>query len=192
MVDKHNFIMSLKNTNREGIEKVIEYLEKTDFFIAPASTQFHGNYEGGLMEHSMNVYKCMKNITRLPIVPKEYDESTLVIVCLLHDICKCNNYEKYWRNVKNEDTGKWEKKECYRTNTKTPLGHGSKSVILLQQLGLKLTMDEIMAINWHMGAFDLSEYEKWNLSQAMEEYPLVLMLQQADLMASYWLEERNE
>ena len=98
-----NEIVSLLNkVNRDGIERLIEFLDKTDFYTAPASTRFHNNFEGGLAEHSLNVYKELKNLTQ-----GEWSEETLIIVGILHDICKVNNYKVEMRNKKNPDTGVW-------------------------------------------------------------------------------------
>ena len=83
---KEEFINLLLSTKREGIEDVIAFLEKTDFFIAPASTKFHGSYEGGLLEHSMKVYEILKEkVKHLPI-ELEISDDTVKIIALLHDI----------------------------------------------------------------------------------------------------------
>ena len=105
---KEEFLNLLKSVQREGIEKLITYLEKTDFFKAPASTRFHGNYEGGLLEHSLNVYHLLKE----KVSQKPYSEvisasdDTIILITLLHDICKTNYYTVDYRNKKNAD-GVW-------------------------------------------------------------------------------------
>ena len=97
---KEEFLNLLKSIQREGIEKLIAYLEKTDFFKAPASSRFHGNYEGGLLEHSLNVYHLLKE----KVAQKPYSEvisasdDTIILITLLHDICKTNYYVVDYRN----------------------------------------------------------------------------------------------
>ncbi len=106
----------LKSVNREGIEKLIEFLEKTDFYTAPASTRYHNNFEGGLAEHSLNVYRALKELTN-----GEWPEETIIIVGLLHDICKVNNYKVEMRNKKDPDTGTWFQEPFYTTEDLMPL-----------------------------------------------------------------------
>ena len=105
---KEEFIELLKSTKREGVDEIINFLEKTDFFKAPASTRFHGNYEGGLLEHSMKVYEILKHKVKNSVIDINVGDDTLIIVALLHDICKANYYKVDFRNVKNE-RGEWEK-----------------------------------------------------------------------------------
>ncbi len=106
----------LGKVNREGIDRLIEFLDKTDFYTAPASTRFHNNFEGGLAEHSLNVYRELKELTN-----GEWSEETLIIVGLLHDICKVNNYKVEMRNKKNPDTGVWFQEPYYTTEDLMPL-----------------------------------------------------------------------
>ena len=106
----------LRKVNRDGIEDLIEFLEKTDFYTAPASTRFHNNVEGGLADHSLNVYKELKELTN-----GEWSEETIIIVGLLHDICKINNYKVEMRNKKNPDTGIWYQEPYFTTEDLMPL-----------------------------------------------------------------------
>ena len=194
---KVRFIELLRSTGRQGIEEVINYLEKSGFFTAPASTKHHLNFEGGLMEHSMNVYD-MAMALRGPIVamkPEKEEklaEKSIIIAALLHDICKANIYKKAKKWNKN-DLGQWEQHDAYETDySRMPVGHGEKSVIMLLSLGLKLTLDETVAIRWHMGAWDLAfqSYEaKSNISEAGNRYPLLSLIQSADNMATHILEQ---
>ena len=194
---KERFIELLCSTERQGIEEVINYLEKSGFFTAPASTSHHLNYEGGLMEHSMNVYD-MAMAMRGPIVAmkpgvgEKLPEKSIIIAALLHDTCKANIYKK----AKKWNLGKgWKPElvESYTTNySEMPVGHGEKSVIMLLSLGLKLTLDETVAIRWHMGAWDLAfqSYEaKSNINEAGNRYPLLSLIQSADNMATHILEQ---
>lgn len=186
---KEKIIVLLSGTGRTGIDKVIKYLEETDFFIAPASTNYHGNYEGALAEHSLNVYELLKTKN------KQYDlglsEETMIIAAILHDICKVNLYHKCTKNRKNEKTQKWESYEGYGFEDDFPVGHGEKSIIRLQQF-IKLTRDEIFMIRWHMGPND----ENWSNTNAMNKaFSLckgALALHTADMEASYLLEEHLE
>lgn len=193
---KKRFIELLRSTGRQGIEEVINYLEESGFFTAPASTKYHLSFEGGLMEHCMNVYN-MAIAMRGPIVAmkpemeEKLPEKSIIIAALLHDICKANIYKK----TKKWDLGKDGnpvEQEKYTTNySEMPVGHGEKSVIMLLSLGLKLTLDETVAIRWHMGAWDLAfqSYEaKSNINEAGNRYPLLALIQSADNMATHILE----
>lgn len=181
----------LLQTGREGVEKLINYCQTSDFYISPASTQYHGSYEGGLLKHSLNVYETLVNLadfTRLlnPGTP-ELDMNSIVIVSLLHDICKANTYEPGTRNVKNA-AGQWEKVDTYFRKPLLPMGHGGKSVFIIQQF-IQLTPEEALAIFWHMGGFDISNYNTLNeMGQTYNENLLAILLHQADMMATYVVE----
>lgn len=190
---KEKFIEIYKDKiNREGSQNLLEWLEKTDFFIAPSSTKFHGNYEGGLVEHSVNVYNCLKmlvNEYKKQFPDYEISDETIAISALLHDLCKTNFYVKGFRNVKNEETGQWEKKEIYTINDKLCMGHGEGSVYMIQAF-MKLNRDEALAIRWHMNGFDNAvKGGDFSMNGAKEQTPLVTLLQIADLWASSFLEE---
>lgn len=173
---------------RDGADKLLEYLTKSDFFIAPASTRFHSAYEGGLAQHSLNVYYCLReylNRERVKSIYKmSYTDESVAIVGLLHDICKVDTYKKDFRNVKNEQ-GKWEQVPSYRTEDKLPYGHGEKSVYMINGF-IRLSREEAMAIRWHMG---FSGTEDNNLTgRALESYPLAFAVATADMEATYFLE----
>jgi len=181
------FVMLLKSTGRKGIENVIEWLEQGDFFTTPASTRFHGSYEGGLLQHSLNVHTALGNIiwgiagTGLPMLSDE----TIVITSLLHDICKANTYKnvKRWRKDKQNQ---WEQYDTYEFNEVEPLGHGEKSVLILQRLGLELTEQELYMIRWHMGGFDES---RMAVSNAMSKCPEIAYIHAADLIATNMIDD---
>ncbi len=182
---KNRIIDLLKATERERIENVIEYLEnKSDYFTAPASTTFHGNYSGGLAEHSLNVYNVAMKVKAAmvelkPELANRLSDESIAIVALLHDLCKTNVYKLEKKNRK--VNGRWEEYD----------GHGEKSVIMLLTLGFPLTRDEMMAIRWHMTAWELafqSAEAKSNLNAAKEQCPLLTVLQAADGLASALLE----
>lgn len=181
---KEQFIHAYRtHIHRPGAEDLLEWICGTDFFSAPASTKFHLSKEGGLCAHSMNVYACLKDI------PYAGEESA-AICGLLHDLCKTNFYKPDFRNVKN-DKGIWEKVPCYTIEDKLPMGHGEKSVYLINKF-MKLTDDEALAIRWHMGGFDeavqggsMALTNAWGISK------LAVLLHIADLQATYLIENEK-
>lgn len=179
---KEQFLELLKNIQREGIEDLIKFIESTDFFKAPASTRFHGDFEGGLLQHSMKVYDILKEKVKNAPISISVSEDTLKIVALLHDICKVNFYKVDYRNAKNE-LGVWEKVPYYTVEDTIPYGHGEKSVMMLSEY-IKLTPEEKYAIRWHMGLSEPKELYG-TMSIAFSKYPLALMLFEADLEATY-------
>ena len=186
---KEEFLSLLRSTKREGMEKLIEFIEKTDFFKAPASTKYHGNYEGGLLEHSMKVYEILKEKVKNSPIEINVSEESLIIIALLHDICKVNFYKVDYRNAKNE-FGEWEKVPYYTIEDTIPYGHGEKSVMMLTEY-IKLTSEEKYCIRWHMGFTEPKELYN-TISTVYERYPLALALHEADLEASYILESRKK
>ena len=179
---REEFLNLLKSVQREGMEDLIRFIESTDFFKAPASTRFHGNFEGGLLEHSMKVYEILKEKLNNTPVSMNISEDTIKIVALLHDICKVNYYKVDYRNAKN-DLGVWEKVPYYTVEDTIPYGHGEKSVMMITEY-MKLTVEEKYAIRWHMGLSEPKELYG-TLSAAFSKYPLALMLFEADLEATY-------
>ena len=182
---KDDFINTFnRDIHRPGAEKLLAWLEGTDFFTAPASAKYHGNHEGGLCEHSMNVWRRLS---------QECDSNaeTVAICGLLHDVCKANFYKKDYRNVKNE-RGVWDKVAFYKVEDNFPYGHGEKSVYLINRF-MTLTDEEAMAIRWHMGFSDESfKGGSYALSNAFERYPLAVSLHIADLQATYFDERKQE
>ena len=194
---------------RDGKDELMTYIRnKTDFYTAPASTQFHLSCDGGLLQHSLNVYDCLVAKKDSPIWKKVIDdipEESLIIMALLHDLCKVNFYVKGTKNQKTYDPEKvaaaddwqvkhdnmgdfiWETVLRYEINDTMPLGHGEKSVMLINCF-MKLNTPEIFAIRWHMGfSEEKSQYKA--LGEAMEKFPIVLALHEADLEASKLLED---
>lgn len=172
----------LLSTKRPGIENLVQWLDNSDFKVAPASTRYHFNYEGGLLKHSLNVYEeCMRqqDLIKLFNVPKE----SIIITSLLHDICKVNYYKMEMRNVKKN--GAWVQEPYYTVEDMFPMGHGEKSIIIAQQY-IQLTEVEIAMIRNHMGGFvDTSYFSSSNL---FNKYPESLILHIADMKATYILE----
>ncbi len=174
---KEEFIKLLKETNREGMDKLIDFLEHSDFFTAPASTRFHGAFEGGLLQHSMKVYEILKE--------KAGDSESVRIIALLHDICKTNFYKTDYRNAKNE-LGVWEKVPYYTIEDTIPYGHGEKSVMMISEF-IKLTPEERYAIRWHMGFTEPKEVYT-TIGAAYKKYPIALLVHEADLEATYFFD----
>ena len=182
------------NITRPGSERLLDYLlsENSDFFVAPASTKYHSAYEGGLCQHSINVYKCLKAYCEREVVRNEYglsvSDETIAIVGLLHDICKVNIYETSFRNAKNE-FGQWEKVPYYSFNDMLPYGHGEKSVYIISGF-MRLTREEAFAIRWHMGFS--GEENKNTIGKALELFPLAMAVNIADMEATFLIEGKNE
>lgn len=186
---KEKIIERLRSTQRSGIEDLINYLEnQSDYFKAPASTKFHSNYDGGLAEHSNNVVELLisKNNQFNLNIPTD----TIYITGYLHDLCKCNMYNKSIGIKKDEISGKWVGVKTYSINEKVPLGHGEKSVIIAQQF-IKLSLEESLMIRWHMGAYLPSEMMK-DFHKAIDMYKSVLAINLADEEATTFLETTRE
>lgn len=177
---------------RDGAAQLLDYLQSSasDFFTAPASTRYHGNYEGGLVQHSINVFNCLTDYLERPKVLEEYhlapSEETVAIVSLLHDVCKIGCYKSYLRNVKDE-TGTWIKVPAYEFSDPLPYGHGEKSVYIISGF-MRLTREEAFAIRYHMGFS--GEEDKRNVGAAFEKFPLAFALSVADMEATYFLEPK--
>ncbi|MFA5380684.1 MAG: HD domain-containing protein [Candidatus Izemoplasmatales bacterium] len=194
-MDKRTDFINIYNQmiQREGADELMKYLlsSGSDFFIAPASTRFHLAYEGGLVEHSLNVYQCLKEYLNRPKVRTEYQmgfsDETIAIVALLHDLCKINIYQKSTRNVKDK-TGAWIQVPTYDYNDQLPYGHGEKSVYIISGF-MKLTREEAFAIRFHMGFSDTEN--KQNVSNTFEKFPLALALSIADMEATYLIESKE-
>ncbi len=180
---KEEFLQLLKSVNRDGINDLIDFLENSDFFKAPASTRYHGNYEGGLVEHSLNVYKLLCEKVKNSPIKINVSNDSLIIIALLHDICKVNYYKVDYRNAKNS-LGVWEKVPYYTVDDTIPYGHGEKSVMLISEY-IKLTIEEKYCIRWHMGFTEPKELYG-TLGQAFKKFPLALLVHEADLETTYF------
>jgi len=180
-----------KYIKREGKDTLLEYLQKSDFFVAPASTQFHSAYEGGLCEHSVKVFKRFLNA-----VKNEYGENfeekvsmeTIAICSLLHDVCKIDMFKVDYRNKKVDNA--WVQVPYYTVEDSLPYGHGEKSVYILSGF-MKLTREEAMIINWHMGGFDARvKGGSYSLSDAYYKFPLAVIFHTCDMLSTYLDESR--
>ena len=191
MPAKEEFIEVFReNIHREGAEALLDYLEnKSDFFTAPASAKYHGAYVGGLCEHSLNVYHCLRDYLSRERVTDlyglEYSEESIALVALLHDVCKTGCYKAGTRNVKGSD-GKWTQVPTFFFEDPLPYGHGEKSVYIVNGY-VRLTREEAMAIRWHMG-FSGTEDNRL-VGNAFVKYPLAFALSVADMEATYFLEQ---
>ena len=176
------------NIHREGADRLLEWLQTTDFFTAPASTRYHCACPSGLVQHSVNVYEVM--------MEKHFDPETdsaesFALCALLHDVCKAQFYKISTRNVKNEKTGQWEKVPYYTIEDAFPYGHGEKSVFLIERF-VRLKPAEATAIRWHMGGFDDAAWGgNFSISVAYDKYPIAVKLHLADLEATYLREKET-
>ncbi len=195
MTAKEKFIdIYNRYITREGAKDLLAYLmgPNSDFFTAPASTRYHSAYEGGLLEHSINVYECLKDYLERNRVKNEYglsySEESIAIVALLHDLCKVNVYKVSTRNVKDPVTGQWRATPYYEYDDKLPYGHGEKSVYIISGY-MKLTREEAFAIRYHMGFSN--EDDPRNVGNTFEQFPLALAVSIADTEATYFIEARQ-
>lgn len=175
-----------KFIKRDGAKNLLGYLEKSDFFQAPASTKFHSNFEGGLVKHSVLVYERFLKKLKNEYGDKYnqiFSDESIAICGLLHDICKVDYYKLDYRNVKED--GNWVQKPFYTVEDSLPYGHGEKSVYIISSF-IKLSREEAMTINWHMGAFDTRVMGgSYALSDVFHSYPTALLFHTADLETSY-------
>ena len=179
------------NITRDGSKELLEYLNKSDFFNAPASTQFHSAYEGGLAEHSINVYKRFKQSIMSEYGEDYQDkisEESIAICGLLHDLCKIDTFKIEMRNKKVD--GNWVQVPFYTVEDGLPYGHGEKSVYIISGF-IKLTREEAMIIDWHMGGFDARvRGGAYGLSDAYYKYPTAVLFHTCDMIATYLDESR--
>ena len=186
MTYKEEFIQIYQeNIKRQGSKELLDWLLRTDFFTAPASTKYHCACESGLIMHSISVYKVM--------MEKHFDEQadsaeSFAICALLHDLCKAQFYKVSTRNVKNEETGAWEKQPFYMVEDTFPYGHGEKSVFLIERF-MRLKVEEAVANRWHMGGFE--DGGGFSMSLAYEKYPIAVKLHLADLESTYLREKHT-
>ena len=190
---KERFIEIFKNNiKREGADKLLEYLlsPASDFFTAPASARFHSSYEGGLCEHSLNVYDCLVrylNSEGAKTYGFSYSDESIAIVSLLHDLCKVGIYKKGFRNVKDEK-GVWQRVDTFEYDDQLPYGHGEKSVYIMSGY-MRLTREEAFAIRYHMGYSSTEDAR--NVSLSFEMFPLAFAVHVADSEATYYLESER-
>lgn len=190
----NRFEAEMAKVTRDGVDKLMAFIRKSDMYAAPASTRFHLSVTGGLLQHSLNVLDALRaNLTKNDDGTYSYEvagvpaarvtEENVIIMALLHDICKTYFYTTEIRNRK--VGGKWEQYPVYAVNDRNPYGHGEKSVMMASEF-IRLTMEERYAIRWHMGMSEANIIQTY--CQAAEKYPLVLFTHMADQMATSYLE----
>ncbi len=202
--NKKLFISLCKeHIHRDGLDGILDYLEKTDFYTAPSSTNFHLNEDGGLCQHSVNVFrtacKLYENIAEQPIkdgtspFEAEVSMESIAITTLFHDLCKVKLYHKTERWKKDENN-RWVSYPGYELKDEFPLGHGEKSCLMLNWY-VHLKPEEMLAIRWHMGMFDMGENgtsQRYSFYAALEKSPLVSIVHAADFLASKLLEKTTK
>lgn len=183
---KEEFIKIYKeNIKRDGADKLLDYLCQSDFFTAPASGRRHSNFEGGLAHHSINVYNRLKKNVILEYgenYTERVSDESIAIMALLHDLCKVNTYVTDYRNQKVD--GQWVQVPYFAYNNSLPYGHGEKSVYIISGY-MRLTREEAMAINWHMGCADARAMQSSDMSEAFTRFPMAVLLNVADIEATY-------
>lgn len=202
MASKEKFLGYCRQyISRKGIDLLLDYLEnKTDFFQAPSSTKFHLNVPGGLCQHSINVFEAALRINEHLLLPKQQADECLfptplsiesiAIAALFHDVCKCGLYKEV-EKWKKDDQNRWVSYRGYEVSDDFPFGHGEKSCHVVSHY-LRLTREELLAIRWHMGMYDVSENGssgRYSFYNACDASPLVILLQMADMSCSHWFEE---
>ena len=192
MTDRERFIEIFKNNiKREGAEALLDYIcgPQSDFFTAPASTRYHNNCRGGLVNHSLNVYDCLRDFLTRESVREKYgidpNDETVAVIALLHDLCKINFYRESTRNVKDEN-GVWQKVPYFDIDDKLPYGHGEKSVYIITGF-MRLSREEAFAIRYHMGYSDGTDAR--DVSAAFQMFPLASALSCADMEATFFVEQ---
>ena len=190
------FLAELQATQREGIENLIAWLRRGDLRIAPSSTKYHLSCPGGLVRHSLNVLARLRQLVKIAGFEGKYDDNTLRIAALCHDLCKVNYYEIYTKNVKNEELNKWVKEEFYRIredDNRLIYGLHAENSIFNATRFINLTYVEQVAIRWHMGCLDWQDNNAMvsTMGAAFNVCPLAFLLHTADQMAAY-LDEGNK
>ncbi len=189
-----------KYIKREGLDRILAYLDKTDFYDAPSSASFHLNEKGGLCRHSINVFQTALKLNEQVATPaiqggdspftETVDEESIAISTLFHDICKVKLYHEV-QKWKKDDNGRWMSYPGYELKDDFPLGHGEKSCLMLSWY-IRLKPEEMLAIRWHMGMFDMGENGsslRYSFRAAMDKSPLVVLVQAADLLSANLLEK---
>lgn len=189
-VENKRMFMELakENVSRSGIDNLLDWLEhSTDFFTAPCSTKYHLSVEGGLCQHSLNVYSALIDLCEAFNIPIIENIETITIISLFHDVCKANFYrQKYFRQ--RQPDGRYADVKGYEVYDQCPLGHGEKSTLLIQ-IFMHLTIDEMLAIRWHMGAYDEAiKGGSLAMNTAQDMSKFVTLLQCADLLAARLME----
>lgn len=193
----NRFETEMAKVSREGMDRLMAFIRKSDMYTAPASTHFHLSVTGGLLQHSLNVLDALRasltenedgsysyEVAGCPVA--KISKESVIIMALLHDICKTYFYTTEIRNRK--VNGKWEQYEAFTVKDKIPYGHGEKSVMMIEEY-IKLLPVERYAIRWHMG---YTEGDNLSLGNAIDKYPIIWALHSADMQASHFMEANEE
>lgn len=193
--NKESFLDLVRGITREfDKEKLINWLEKSDFFTAPASIKNQSSFDGGLCFHSLNVYASLENLCANFAIDENgnalYSEDSIRIVALFHDLSKANYYEKFNRNVKNEITGKWEQKEDYRIRElSNRFIYGNReetSLYMVKSFIPNMTVEEEVAILNVLGGVGYDSAQT-NLVDVYDKYGLACLLHVADTLSTFIL-----
>lgn len=201
---KQEFLNSChKYIQREGLDNLLAYLEKSDFFEAPSSTRFHLNEKGGLCKHSLNVFNMASSIYNNCIAEaiksgnspfkEELTMENIAIACLFHDLCKIGIYHQV-EKFRKDAQGRWETYLAWELTEDFPIGHAEKSLYIVRSF-MRLEKCEALAIRWHMGMYDVGENNSTNrrsFYEANEVSALVSLVSSADFLASKCLELTTE
>lgn len=202
--NKETFCELLRSITREGamIDKLISKLESSDFFVAPASTKYHNSMEGGLVDHSLNVYYNLKSLVKNKHLEEVIPEDSIIICGLLHDFSKMNLYEKsyknvkkYWEYGKKRDNGgnfDWVVEEAYKTvdlEKRFIYGNHEETSEFMVRQYIPLTLEESIAILTHHFSMSYDCVPVESVALKYERYPLCCMLHAADMISTY-IDER--
>lgn len=186
--------------HREGIDRLMAYINTTDFYTAPSSASYHLNEDGGLCKHSINVFEIAMKLYETVVKPailsgvslftEELSAESIAIAALFHDLCKTKFYQKT-EKWKKDEQNRWVTYPGYEIADEFPFGHGEKSCLILGWF-IRLRQEELLAIRWHMGMFEMTEQgsgTRCAYRAAMEKSPLVALLQSADMLAANCFEK---
>ena len=181
--EKIETLLGVTDMEKEERLNLLKWLEESGFYTAPASSRYHLNVEGGLAQHSLNVHKALRDIDN-GFVPHNLGASSMIIVSLLHDVCKIGLYkDNILKSGKRSISIPYQKEEDF------PIGHGEKSVFLLQK-HITLTEQEAVCIRWHMGHYDYAFKSNENYIKA--KYPEAFLVHFADHIATLFLDPEYE
>ena len=194
---KDEFIELIGSVERDGfkVKSLLDKLESSDFYTAPASTKYHGSYVGGLLDHSLAVYHNLVRLVENKGLEGKYDSNCLKIVGLLHDISKMNTYETTYTNKKvysengskydNNGNYDWVSVESYKVKDDvfTIGSHEATSEYMLSKF-CPLTRDETEAILHHHGGMSWDS-SKMEVAPIYSRNSLACLLHLADMIATY-------
>ena len=203
---KETFISYINSIEREGFRKdeLLRKLENSDFFTAPASTRFHNCIEGGLLDHSLNVYYNLRSLVERKGLSDKISDESMLIVGLLHDMAKINFYKVYYKNekvyhdagTKRDEGGRydWVAKKAYTViddEERFLFGNHEQTSEYMIRTFVPLTYAESVAILHHHGGMG-ADCAKDNISAIYNRYPLAALLHIADMISTYVDESTDE